>query len=345
MKISRRKTSNAYAKAGVDIDLGNKVKSRLPALIRSTHRPEVLSRIGQFGGLFDARFKGHEEPVLVSSIDGVGTKLKVAALAGSHVSIGEDLVNHCVNDIAVLGAEPLFFLDYIGTGKLEPKVFHDIITGLVKGCKRAGCSLIGGETAQMPGVYQDKDYDLVGTIVGIVDRKKILNGSSIRPGDVVIGFPSTGLHTNGFSLARRILFNNLKLKLSDYIPGSKRKVGQALLAVHTNYQPMLKKLSTLVNFKGLAHITGGGFIDNIPRVLPEGTGVEIQIGSWPVPLIFRFLGNQGKLPLREAFQVFNMGIGMTAIVSPDDAKKIIRLTRSYVIGHVVKGDRHVDLIV
>lgn len=339
-----KKATSAYARAGVDIDLGNQVKSRLPALIRSTHRPEVLSKIGQFGGLFDARFKGYRQPVLVSSVDGVGTKLKVAAMADKHDTVGEDLVNHCINDIAVLGAEPLFFLDYIGVGKLEPKVFEQLISGLVRGCKNAGCALIGGETAQMPGLYHGEDYDLAGTIVGLVDKAKLLDGSSIRVGDVVIGFPSSGLHTNGFSLARKILFEQVGLELTDKLPGTKQTLSEALLAVHVNYQPLLKKLSKRVKFKGLAHITGGGFVDNIPRVLPKGTAAEIRLSSWEVPPLFQLLASRGELPLDEAYQVFNMGIGMVAIVTPRDAKTLLKLTKAYAIGSIIKGRQDVKLI-
>ncbi len=341
--MSKAPSQKAYAAAGVDIDLGNSLKSGLVSRIQSTHRPEVLSKIGGFGGLFKASFKGYKEPVLVSSIDGVGTKLKVASMLGKHDTIGQDLVNHCVNDIAVVGAEPLFFLDYIGTGKLEPAVFHSIIGGLSKACKEAGCALIGGETAQMPGIYHGEDYDLVGTIIGVVDKKKAIDGSKIQPGDVLIGFPSSGLHTNGYSLARQILFTKLQMSLEDTLPGTKKTLGEALLAVHVNYQPLLKKLSKEVSFKGLSHITGGGFVDNIPRILPANVDVEIDVKSYPSLPIFDLLAGSGVCEREELYQVFNMSIGMVAIVSAKDAPKILKKTKAYVIGKAVKGKRRVKL--
>jgi len=341
--MSKAPSQKAYAAAGVDIDLGNSLKSGLVSRIQSTHRPEVLSKIGGFGGLFKASFKGYKEPVLVSSIDGVGTKLKVASMLGKHDTIGQDLVNHCVNDIAVVGAEPLFFLDYIGTGKLEPAVFHSIIGGLSKACKEAGCALIGGETAQMPGIYHGEDYDLVGTIIGVVDKKKAIDGSKIQPGDVLIGFPSSGLHTNGYSLARQILFTKLQMSLEDTLPGTKQTLGEALLAVHVNYQPLLKKLSKEVSFKGLSHITGGGFVDNIPRILPANVDVEIDVKSYPSLPIFDLLAGSGVCEREELYQVFNMSIGMVAIVSAKDAPKILKKTKAYVIGKAVKGKRRVKL--
>lgn len=341
--MSRSKQPKAYAAAGVDIDLGNKVKSGIPKLIASTHRPEVLSKIGGFGGLFRARFPGMKDPVLVSSVDGVGTKLKVATAMKRHDTIGMDLVNHCIDDIAVLGAEPLFFLDYIGTGKLEPAVFKQILSGLAKACKASNCALIGGETAQMPGVYHGEDYDLVGTIVGIVDRPKMIDGSSIRPGDLVIGLPSSGLHTNGYSLARSVLFDKMRLTLDSPVRGSRQTLGELLLAPHINYQPLLKKLGRTVKIKGLAHITGGGFVDNIPRVLPAGTGVTIQVGTWPVPPIFQLLASGDFVPTAELYQVFNMGIGMVVIVSAKDAPKALSLTKGYIIGQVTTGRQTVKV--
>ncbi|MDD5262045.1 MAG: phosphoribosylformylglycinamidine cyclo-ligase [Methylacidiphilales bacterium] len=341
--MSQAKSKKAYAAAGVDIDLGNKVKSGIGARIASTHRPEVLSKIGGFGGLFRAGFNGFKDPVLVSSIDGVGTKLKVAAMLGRHDTIGIDLVNHCVNDIAVVGAEPLFFLDYIGTGKLDPKVFNEVLAGLAKACKEAGCALIGGETAQMPGVYHGEDYDLVGTIVGVVERKKAIDGSTIKSGDVLVGFPSSGLHTNGFSLAREILFGKLQLTVGDLVPGTKRTLGQTLLAPHVNYQPLLKKLEKSVTFKGLSHITGGGFIDNIPRILPRNVDAAIRVGTWPQSPLFGLLQEKGEVDREELYQVFNMGIGMVAIVSAKDASQITSKAEAYVIGEIVPGKGKVRL--
>ncbi|MDR1304287.1 MAG: phosphoribosylformylglycinamidine cyclo-ligase [Verrucomicrobiales bacterium] len=337
------KSNKAYAAAGVDLDLGNLVKSGIGARIASTHRKEVLSKIGGFGGLFRANFKGYREPVLVSSVDGVGTKLKVAAMLKRHDTIGQDLVNHCVNDIAVVGAEPLFFLDYVGTGKLEPKTFNQILSGLALACKEAGCALIGGETAQMPGIYQGEDYDLVGCIVGVVDRRQAIDGAKIKPGDVMIGFPSSGLHTNGYSLAREILFNQLGLPVQTPLPGSKQSLGEALLMPHVNYQPLLKQIGNKVTFKGLSHITGGGFVDNIPRILPRNVDAVIHVGAWPTLPIFELLEQQGGVAREELYQVFNMGIGMVAIVSATDAPKVLARSQSYIIGQIVKGGRKVQL--
>jgi len=343
MPKARKPSSSAYARSGVDISLGNRVKSGLGPIVKSTHRPEVLSAIGGFGGLFDARFPGYKHPILVTSIDGVGTKLKVAAMANEHSGIGQDLVNHCVNDIAVVGAEPLFFLDYIGTSHLEASRFKEIVKGLAKACKAAGCTLIGGETAQMPGLYHGDDYDLVGTIIGVVDQSKMIDGKSIQPGDLIVGFPSSGLHTNGYSLARDVLFRRLRMKLSDAVPGSRKCLAELLLAPHVNYEPLLKKLSTKIRFKGLAHITGGGFVDNIPRVLPSGTAATIHTRTWKRPPLFELLDARGNIDARERFQVFNMGIGMTAIVSAKDAPRLLDQTRAWIIGEITKGNRKVKL--
>jgi len=335
---------DAYAKAGVDITLGNRVKSGLGALVRSTRRPGVIGGIGGFGGCFDGKIRGYRRPVLVASIDGVGTKLKVAHQLGRHGTIGEDLVNHCVNDIAALGAEPLFFLDYIGTGKLDPKVFRQILAGLVRGCRKAGCALIGGETAQMPGIYQGKDYDLVGSIVGVLEKGKATDGRTIRPGDVILGLPSNGLQTNGYTLAREILLKKAKLRLGQKLPGTSRTLGNPLLAVHPNYRPALRKIAKKAKIKGAAHITGGGLIDNPPRVFPRGTAAEIQLGSWPVPPLFRTLVAKGRLNLTEAYRTFNMGIGMIVVVARQDVAKARRAVRCYEIGRIVKGDRKVKLV-
>src|SRR5580692_10767452 len=299
----------AYAAAGVDIALGNKVKQGLQEKVQRTYGPEVLGRIGGFGGLFRAEFGQMKEPVLVSSIDGVGTKLKIAVALNSHESVAQDLVNHCINDIAVVGARPLFFLDYIGAERLDPPVFAQLIKGFAKACQEAGCALIGGETAQMPGMYQRGEYDLAGTIVGVVDRAKALDGSRIRVGDVIIGLESNGLHTNGYSLARKILFEQMGLTLSSKLPGLKKSVGEELLRVHRNYQPLLAKLPEGM-VKGLAHITGGGLIDNLPRVLPQTADAVIDTKSWKVPALFRHIRDGGKIDPTEMYQVFNMGIGM-----------------------------------
>lgn len=338
----------AYARAGVDIDLGNRVKAGLPQLLASTHRPEVLGKVGGFGGLFAFNSKKFQQPVLVSSVDGVGTKLKIAFALNRHDTVGQDLVNHCVNDIAVLGAEPLFFLDYIGTGKLQPAIFKRLIGGFAKACAENGCALIGGETAQMPGFYQPGEYDLSGTIVGVVEKKRMLDGRSIRPGDVVLGLESSGLHTNGYSLARKIFCDELKLKMTSPLPGSKKNLGRELLAVHRSYGPLVQSLLRRFNrgpkpvIKGLAHITGGGFIDNLPRVLPKDCDVEIEEGSWEMLPIFRFISKRSGVPRNELYQVFNMGIGMTVITGSAVAEKVLSACqkqghRGWLIGNVVKG--------
>ena len=338
----------AYAKAGVDIDLGNKVKATLPQLLAATHRSEVLGKVGGFGGLFALDTRKYRKPVLVSSVDGVGTKLKIAFAMNRHDTIGHDLVNHCVNDIAVLGAEPLFFLDYLGTGKLQPRVFKQIIQGFARGCAENRCALIGGETAQMPGFYQPGEYDVSGTIVGVVEKDRMLDGKGIRPGDSVLGIASSGLHTNGYSLAREILFSQLKLKPNSRLPGLKGTVGQELLKVHVSYGPLVQKLLKRFNpgasrtVKGIAHITGGGFVDNIPRVLPSTCDVVIRKGSWDVLPIFQILAERGGVPESELYQVFNMGIGMTLIVSREKAEAVHRFVlgqklKCWVIGEVVKG--------
>jgi phosphoribosylformylglycinamidine cyclo-ligase len=304
--------------------------------VRKTHGTEVLGKIGGFGGLFAPNFRGMREPVLVASVDGVGTKLKIAFAANKHDTVGADLVNHCVNDIAVLGARPLFFLDYIGAEKLEPPVFSELLRGFSRACRTVGCALIGGETAQMPGMYRRGEYDLAGCIVGVVDRGKIIDGSAIEAGDAVLGLPSNGLHTNGYSLARKILFEKLKLKLSSRIPGVRGTVGDELLRVHKNYQPLLTKVPQGM-IRGLAHITGGGLIDNIPRVLPKSCDAVIDIRSWRVPEIFKFIGRNGNIDREEMYQVFNMGIGMVAIVPERNAKRTMSILHAKRIGHIERG--------
>src|SRR5437773_2391470 len=311
------KKQKAYARAGVDVDLGNKLKLGIQSLVRQTHGPEVLGGIGGFGGLFRANFPAMREPVLVASVDGVGTKLKVAFAINRHDTVGADLVNHCVNDIAVLGARPLFFLDYIGAEKLEPRVFDQLLAGFTKACRLAGCALIGGETAQMPGMYRKGEYDLAGCIVGVVDRAKMIDGRRIKEGDVILGLPSNGLHTNGYSLARKIFFEKMRLKPASTIEGLRHSLGQELLRVHKNYQPLLATIPAGI-IHGLAHITGGGLIDNLPRVLPKNCDAAIKTRSWRVPPIFEFLQRNGKVDRTEMYQVFNMGIGMVAIVSAKD---------------------------
>jgi phosphoribosylformylglycinamidine cyclo-ligase len=326
----------AYARAGVDVDLGNLVKRRIQSRVKGTHGPEVLGRVGGFGGLFAPDFSSLREPVLVASVDGVGTKLKIAFALDRHDTVGADLVNHCVNDIAVLGARPLFFLDYIGAEKLEPRVFDQLLSGFAKACRAAGCALIGGETAQMPGMYRKGEYDLAGCIVGVVERARMIDGTRIRHGDVVLGLPSNGLHTNGYSLARNILFEKLKLKPGSRLPGLNRSLGEELLRIHPNYQPRLARLPAGM-VHGLAHITGGGLIDNLPRVLPKNCDALIETGTWRAPPIFEFLQREGKVDRLEMYQVFNMGIGMVAIVSASDCQKAVRTLKAKLIGRIIKG--------
>jgi phosphoribosylformylglycinamidine cyclo-ligase len=338
-----KKAKKAYAAAGVDVDLGNRVKSGIQALVKGTHGPEVLGKIGGFGGLFRPNFRGMKDPVLVSSVDGVGTKLKLAFMTGRHDTVGQCLVNHCINDIAVIGAKPLFFLDYIGAEKLEPRVFEQLLKGFAKACKAAKCAIVGGETAQMPGMYQPGEYDLVGTIVGVVDRAKSIDGSRIKPGDVVLGMASNGLHTNGYTLARKVLFDQMGLTLDARLDGVKGTLGEELLRVHKNYQPELAKLpGGLV--KGLAHITGGGLVDNFPRVLPKSCDAVIDRSSWQVPAIFQHIRKGGGVDPIEMYQVFNMGIGMAVVVAPKDAAAVAKKLKAKVIGGIVRGTGIVQLV-
>ena len=332
----------AYARAGVDVDLGNRLKRQIQSLVKQTHGPQVLSKIGGFGGLFRANFPGMREPVLVASIDGVGTKLKIAFALNKHDTVGADLVNHCVNDIAVLGARPLFFLDYIGSGKLEPRVLQQLLRGFSRACRSARCALLGGETAQMPGMYRNGEYDLAGCIIGVVDRGNTIDGKKIRPGDVILGLESNGLHTNGYSLAREILFGKMNLKIDSRLPGSATAVGKELLRVHKNYQPRLAKISTgMIN--GLAHITGGGLIDNLPRILPANCDAVIETRKWHAPRIFQILQQNGNIDLHEMYQVFNMGIGMVAVVSERHAGRAMRILEAKRIGQIVRGTGMVRL--
>jgi phosphoribosylformylglycinamidine cyclo-ligase len=339
---SDRKPS-AYAESGVDIDAQEKGLARVKKLAKSTFTPGVLSEIGSFGGLFRPDLAGMTEPVLVSSADGVGTKLAVARMMDDYSTVGIDLVNHCVNDILVQGAEPLFFLDYVGAGKLEPGKMVELVEGVAQGCRDNGCALLGGETAEMPGFYQPGDYELVGFIVGMVDRPHLLDGSRVAAGDVLVGLPSSGLHTNGYSLARRILFDRLGLKAADRAPWEKKKrtVGEILLEPHLSYLKPLRPLLGHRALHGMAHITGGGITDNLPRILPRDTHALIRVGSWPVPELFHFLQEQGKVEAEEMFRVFNMGIGMILAVEPAGLGETLGLLRSvgqksWIIGTVQK---------
>lgn len=339
------KSKSAYAASGVDIDRKMNALKSIGAMVRRTRVPGVLSDIGMFGGLFAA--PGRDQ-VLVASTDGVGTKLKVAVMAGRHDTVGQDIVNHCVNDILVQGASPLFFLDYLGTSRVEPEIFRDVVAGLCKACRANGCALLGGETAEMPGLYPPGEYDLVGTIIGAVPRKRILTGRGIRPGDVAIGLPSTGLHTNGYSLARRILFDQAGLTLKDRVPGTRVTVEQALLAVHRSYLKPVQALLAKVPVQGMAHITGGGFPDNLPRVLPEGVRLRVDTRAWNPGPFFRFLAEAGKVEPDELYRVFNMGIGYVILVRARDAAAALTCLRAQraspvVIGGAERGERGVVL--
>jgi len=333
----------AYASAGVDVDLGNRLKSHIQSLAKQTHGPCVLGRIGGFGGLFRAKFSGIREPVLVASIDGVGTKLKIAFAMNKHDTVGADLVNHCVNDVAVLGARPLFFLDYIGCEKLQPRAFDQLLRGFSRACRSAGCALIGGETAQMPGMYRKGEYDLAGCIVGVIDRARIIDGRKIKTGDIVLGLASNGLHTNGYSLARKILLKKMRLNVRSRLPGSAITVGEELLRVHKSYEPLLRKAPNGI-IKGLAHITGGGLIDNVPRILPENCDAVIETKSRRVPRIFKILQENGNLDAAEMYQVFNMGIGMVAVVSERDAQRAASILRAKQIGRIERGTGKTRLV-
>jgi phosphoribosylformylglycinamidine cyclo-ligase len=333
-----------YKQSGVNIDAGNEVVRRIRALAKGTHTPGVLSEIGAFGGLFDMAAAGIEDPVLVASADGVGTKLRVAFMAGVHDTIGRDLVNHCVNDILVLGARPLFFLDYLATGRLDPDVGVQIVEGLAAACRENGCALLGGETAEMPGFYADGEYDVAGFIVGAVARGRIVDGGRIAPGDVLIGLPSSGLHTNGYSLARRIAFDLAGLRIDSHVPELGATVGEALLVPHRSYLPVIRPLLGEGVIKGMAHVTGGGITDNLPRILPDGTAAVVRRASWEVPAVFRWLAHTGRVADDEMLRAFNMGIGLIVACAASDADALLDRLRTVgepaaaVIGAIRSGD-------
>ena len=338
-----------YCDAGVDIDAASQAKARIKKLARSTFNPRVLSEVGAFGGFFS--LKGlPRDAVLVSSVDGVGTKLKVAFALHRHHTVGADLVNHCVNDIAVHGAAPLYFLDYLATGKLHPRVVTEVVGGLARACRKVGCALIGGETAEMPGFYPEGEYDLAGCIVGWVRRSRIIDGRSIRPGDVILGLPSVGLHTNGYSLARKVLLEQEGLPLTEPIPALGRALGDELLAPHRCYWPAVQPLLARRWLKGVVHITGGGITDNTPRILPHGTQAEIRRGSWPVLPIFELIAKLGNVPEDDMRRTFNMGLGLLLIVAGRDLAKVSaalkkRREKFWTVGRIVRGRpsvRYVD---
>ena len=335
-----------YADAGVDIDRANRTKKRIKYLAHKTFTRGVLSEIGGFGGLFSIDRDKYLDPVLVSSVDGVGTKLKLAFEMKMHHTIGADLVNHCVNDIAVQGAAPLFFMDYLATGKLNPEVAEKVVEGLADACKQNGCALIGGETAEMPGFYPAGEYDLAGFIVGVVERERIITGKAVQPGDVILGLASNGLHTNGYSLARKLLFEIARYTPDSYVNELKGKVGNELMHSHRSYWPMIKKLVNADCVSALAHITGGGITENLPRVLPRGVAAVIDMGSWPVLPIFEHLQKLGNVPPDEMLRTFNMGLGMLVVVPSAKFKKAQSVLdkigeKAYTVGRIVKGDRKV----
>jgi len=336
-----------YADAGVDISTGDRAKERIKYLAQKTFNRNVLGGIGGFGALFRLDLQRWKNPILVSSADGVGTKLKVAFELGMHHTVGADLVNHCVNDIAVQGAAPLFFLDYLATGRLDPEVTESVVTGLAEACKANGCALIGGETAQMPGFYSDGEYDLAGFIVGAVDREKLVTGAAIKPGDVLIGLPSTGLHTNGYSLARKLLFEVAGYKPTQFVSAIKDKAGASLMKTHRSYLHVIQKLVAGGVTVGMAHITGGGITENLPRILPKTVTAQVEVGSWPVLPIFEHLRTLGQVSVEEMMRTFNMGIGLIAVIPAAKftrAKTLLDRAEEkfHVIGRIVKGERRVQ---
>ena len=335
--------SNSYADAGVSIDNANRAVAKIREYAKSTFNERTLTEIGSFGGMFSGAFPGMEDPILVASADGVGTKLKLAFETGVHNTVGADLVNHCVNDILVQGARPLFFLDYFATGKLEPDVTAAVVEGMARACKENGCVLLGGETAEMPDFYPPGEYDLAGFIVGVVDKKKVIDGKSIEPGDVVLGIASNGLQTNGYSLARKLFFEVGGYKAGETIDELGSTVGDALLATHQSFLPEIGPQLDGGKIKGLAHITGGGFLENIPRILPEGVGVEIERGTWDELTIFGVMQKLGNVSDHEMFRTFNMGIGMVVICSPSDAESLSSSTGAKTIGKVVPGESSVSI--
>jgi phosphoribosylformylglycinamidine cyclo-ligase len=339
--VSERPEGLSYAAAGVDIDAAQRAMRGVAELVRSTATPDTLSELGAFGGLYRVP-RDTRSPVLVASTDGVGTKLKVAFASGRHDTVGEDLVNHCVNDILVQGARPLFFLDYVGVGRLEEGVVKALVAGVARGCRANGCALLGGETAEMPDMYAPGEYDLAGTIVGVVEEDRVIDGRGIRPGDAVVALASSGLHTNGYSLARRICFERMGLSLDDPFPEEEGSVADVLLRVHRSYLRALLPLVGAGRVRGMAHITGGGLVDNVPRVLPSGVDARFDLATWTVPPVFRVLQREGGVEEREMFRAFNMGVGMAVVVAPDDADAAVRDLRdageeAWLAGEIVPG--------
>ncbi len=338
--------SITYADAGVDMERAHRTKQRIKYLAHKTFNRNVLSEIGGFGALFALDTKKYRDPVLVSSVDGVGTKLKVAFEMRLHGSVGGDLVNHCVNDIAVQGAAPLFFMDYLATGRLEPEVAEAVIGGIAEACKQNGCALIGGETAEMPGFYVEGEYDLAGFIVGVVERERVITGKAVQPGDVLIGLPSLGLHTNGYSLARKLFFEVARYSPESYVNELKNKAGAELMKPHKSYWPVLRRLIDADAVSAMAHITGGGITENLPRVLPKGIAAVVERTAWPVMPVFEHLRTLGNISDEEMYRTFNMGIGMVLVVPLAKFKKVQSILerlgeKGYTIGRIVKGERKV----
>src|SRR5215831_5172800 len=341
-----KNTPITYADSGVDIGRADRAKQRIKYLAHRTFTRGVVSEIGGFGGMFAIDKKKFREPILVSSVDGVGTKLKVAFMMNLHHTVGGDLVNHCVNDIAVQGAAPLFFMDYLATGVLEPEIAEKVVEGIAEACRHNGCALIGGETAEMPGFYPKGEYDLAGFIVGIADKSKIITGTNVKPGDVLIGLPSNGLHTNGYSLGRKLFFEVARYTPETYVNELHGKAGEELMKSHKSYWPVLRKLIDAELLHALAHITGGGITDNLPRVLPKGASAVVEKGAWPVLRVFTHMQKIGNVPEEDMMRTFNMGIGMVLVVPAQKCKRVQSLIekcggKSYLMGRIVKGERKV----
>ena len=341
-----KKASITYADSGVNIDRADRAKQRIKYLAHRTFTKGVVSEIGGFGGMYAIDKKKFREPVLVSSVDGVGTKLKLAFMMDLHHTVGGDLVNHCVNDIAVQGATPLFFMDYLATGTLDPNVAEKIVEGIAEACKHNGCALIGGETAEMPGFYPKGEYDLAGFIVGIADKSRIITGEKVEPGDVLVGLPSNGLHTNGYSLARKLFFDVAQYTPETYVNDLHGKAGSELMKTHKSYWPLLRKLIDAELINAMAHITGGGITDNLPRVLPKGTAAIVEMGTWPVLPVFTHMQKIGNVPQDDMMRTFNMGIGMVLVVPAKKFKRVQSMIekageKAYLMGRIVKGDRKV----
>lgn len=344
--MTENKPELTYSDAGVNIDAASQALHSVKSMVKKTFNDNVMCDIGTFGAMYNFDTSAYEEPVLVSSVDGVGTKLKLAFMTGIHDTVGIDLVSHCVNDILVQGAKPIFFLDYLAAGELDPEVVEAVIKGIATGCCYAGCALIGGETAEMPGMYTKGEYDIAGTIVGVVDKKRIVDGSRIQPGDVIIGLHSSGLHTNGYSLARKICFEIAGLSCDDPMTGTGMTVAEALMQPHRSYAKVIQLLPNVVDLKGMCHITGGGITDNLPRTLPDNLGAEVDLTSWEVPPIFKFLQENGNVPEHEMLRTFNAGMGYLIVVSEKQVDSAMSmLTQACeepkIIGRITEGEHAV----